>query len=117
MLPPVSALPPHLLPSELSRQLTRSPVNFREGRRSSDGLVSPVAFQQRLYCDQETGNVGLLPLEQVCLFLCRKVSTFNSREYKYNINKIGNLLGPPNGCFSVSESMRVTYNTDRQGYY
>ena len=71
MLPPVSALPPHLLPSELSRQLTRSPVNFREGRRSSDGLVSPVAFQQRLYCDQETGNGGLLPLEQVSLFIHR----------------------------------------------
>ena len=69
MLPPVSALPPHLLPSELSRQLTRSPVNFREGRRSSDGLVSPVAFQQRLYCDQETGNVGLLPIEQVSFFI------------------------------------------------
>jgi len=65
MLPPVSAVPPHLLPSELSRQLTRSPVNFREGRRSSDGLVSPVAFQQRLYCDQETGAPGLPPLEQV----------------------------------------------------
>ena len=69
MLPPVSAVPPHLLPSELSRQLTRSPVNFREGRRSSDGLVSPVAFQQRLYCDQETGAPGLPPLEQVSLLM------------------------------------------------
>ena len=69
MLPPVSALPPHLLPSELSRQLTRSPVNFREGRRSSDGLVSPVAFQQRLYCDQETEAPGLPPLEQVSLLM------------------------------------------------
>ena len=69
MLPPASAVPPHLLPSELSRQLTRSPVNFREGRRSSDGLVSPVAFQQRLYCDQETGAPGLPPLEQVSLLM------------------------------------------------
>ena len=25
------------------------------------------------------------------------------------VNKIENLLGPPNGCFSVSESMRITY--------
>ena len=66
MMAPVSALPPHLVQSELSRQLTRSPVNFREGRRSSDGLVSPVAFQQRLYCDQpEPGAAGMLPLEQV----------------------------------------------------
>ena len=67
MLAPVSALPPHLHQSELTRQLTRSPVNFREGRRSSDGLVSPVAFQQRLYCDQEphVSAGGLMPLEQV----------------------------------------------------
>ena len=27
----------------------------------------------------------------------------------FDMNKIENLLGPPNGCFSVSESMRVTY--------
>ena len=32
------------------------------------------------------------------------------------LNKIENLLGPPNGCFSVSESMRVTdLLTDLQG--
>ena len=66
MVAQVSALPPHLVQSELARQLSRSPVNFREGRRSSDGLVSPVAFQQRLYCDQpESGAAGMLPLEQV----------------------------------------------------
>lgn len=51
-------LPPYLPPGavgclrEGERGATRSPVNFREGRRSSDGLVAQqgiVAFQQRLY--------------------------------------------------------------------
>ena len=74
MMAPVSALPPHLVQSELSRQLTRSPVNFREGRRSSDGLVSPVAFQQRLYCDQpEPGAAGMLPLEQVSEHMVKQI--------------------------------------------
>ena len=38
-------------------------------------------------------------------------------EYFFIGNKIENLLGPPNGRFSVSESMRVTdLLTDLQGY-
>jgi len=47
------------------RQVTRSPVNFREGRRSSDGLVAQglVAFQQRLY--EKDVNNGALQLHQV----------------------------------------------------
>ena len=61
MLAPVSALPP---PLQSDRQLARrSPVNFREGRRSSDGLVAPVAFQQRLY--DKALSPGLLQLDQV----------------------------------------------------
>merc|ERR1719447_2220774 len=41
------------------RQVTRSPVNFREGRRSSDGLVAQglVAFQQRLYDKEKAEEV------------------------------------------------------------
>ena len=47
------------------RQLTRSPVNFREGRRSSDGLVAQglVAFHQRLY--SKDMSPGPLQLDQV----------------------------------------------------
>ena len=37
----------------------------------------------------------------------------NLGRYVVNMNKIKNLLGPPNGCFSVSESMS---STDRQTY-
>ena len=37
-----------------------------------------------------------------------------STEQRFSNKKIENLLGPPNGCFSVSESMSVTYlQTDR----
>jgi len=49
------------------RCITRSPVNFREGRRSSDGLVAQgiVAFQQRLYDkDKATGMVQLHEVRQ-----------------------------------------------------
>ena len=48
------------------RSLTRSPVNFREGRRSSDGLTGAqgmVAFQQRLY-DKDLAT-GLVRIDQV----------------------------------------------------
>ena len=31
------------------------------------------------------------------------------------MNKIKNLLGPPNGCFSVSKSMSVTYRATTRG--
>ena len=57
--------PPCSLQEE--RTVTRSPVNFREGRRSSDGLVAQglVAFQQRLY-DTEAA-AGQVQLQQVCL--------------------------------------------------
>ena len=55
--------PPCSLQEE--RTVTRSPVNFREGRRSSDGLVAQglVAFQQRLY-DKEQVQ-GLVQMDQV----------------------------------------------------
>ena len=33
----------------LERSLTRSPVNFREGRRASDGLMSQGEFQSQFY--------------------------------------------------------------------
>ena len=50
------------------RQLMRSPVSFREGRRASDGLVAQagfVAFQQRLY-DKGKAH-GLVELHDVHL--------------------------------------------------
>merc|ERR1712130_670128 len=57
-------LPHQVPPSVLSlregeRGNTRSPVNFREGRRSSDGLVAQgiVAFQQRLYDKEKAEEV------------------------------------------------------------
>jgi len=52
---------------QTDRGITRSPVNFREGRRSSDGLVAQglVAFQQRLYDkDKVTGMVQLHQVRQ-----------------------------------------------------
>lgn len=52
---------------QADRCITRSPVNFREGRRSSDGLVAQgiVAFQQRLYDkDKATGMVQLHQVRQ-----------------------------------------------------
>jgi len=52
---------------QTDRGITRSPVNFREGRRSSDGLVAQgtVAFQQRLYDkDKATGMVQLHQVRQ-----------------------------------------------------
>jgi len=52
---------------QTDRGITRSPVNFREGRRSSDGLVAQgiVAFQQRLYDkDKATGMVQLHEVRQ-----------------------------------------------------
>jgi len=60
---------PHQVPTYLQsdRGITRSPVNFREGRRSSDGLVAQgiVAFQQRLYDkDKATGIVQLHQVQQ-----------------------------------------------------
>jgi len=47
------------------RGITRSPVNFREGRRSSDGLVGQgiVAFQHRLYDKDKAA--GMVQLHQV----------------------------------------------------
>ena len=58
-----SAIPSYLHNSD--RGVTRSPVNFREGRRSSDGLVAQglVAFQQRLY--EKEMATGILQLHQV----------------------------------------------------
>ena len=57
-----SAVPSYL---QNERGVTRSPVNFREGRRSSDGLVAQglVAFQQRLY--EKEMATGVLQLHQV----------------------------------------------------
>ena len=54
--------PPYI---QSERSLTRSPVNFREGRRSSDGLVAQglVAFQQRLYDKDQVQ--GLVQMDQV----------------------------------------------------
>lgn len=59
----------HQVPAyiQTDRGVTRSPVNFREGRRSSDGLVAQgtVAFQQRLYDkDKSTGMVQLHQVRQ-----------------------------------------------------
>ena len=34
---------------------------------------------------------------------------FKREAFKKKKNKIKNLIGPPNGCFSVTESMSVTY--------
>ena len=48
------------------RHVTRSPVNFREGRRSSDGLTGGqgiVPFQQRLY-DKDLAT-GMVRMDQV----------------------------------------------------
>jgi serine/threonine-protein kinase SIK2 len=63
--PPV--VPLHQAPSyaQADRTITRSPVNFREGRRSSDGLVAQgiVAFPQRLY-DKDKAS-GMVQLHQV----------------------------------------------------
>ena len=59
--------PPCGLQEERREVAARSPVNFREGRRSSDGLVAQglqlVAFQQRLY-DTEAA-AGQVQLQQV----------------------------------------------------
>lgn len=68
-------LPPHLVtmnrascrhnPVENERNSSRSPVDFREGRRASDGLVAQgfIAFRQRL-CDAEKAG-GVLELHAV----------------------------------------------------
>uniref|UniRef100_T1IL91 non-specific serine/threonine protein kinase n=1 Tax=Strigamia maritima TaxID=126957 RepID=T1IL91_STRMM len=52
-------------PLDLERSGMRSPINFREGRRASDGLVAQgvVAFRQRL-CHLEKAG-GMLELHQV----------------------------------------------------
>ncbi|GAB6018869.1 hypothetical protein CHUAL_000527 [Chamberlinius hualienensis] len=52
-------------PIEVERSATRSPVNFREGRRASDGLVAQgvIAFHQRLCESKKVG--GLMELNVV----------------------------------------------------
>lgn len=49
-------------PADAERNTTRSPVNFREGRRASDGLVAQgvIAFRQRLRDTEKVG--GLMEL-------------------------------------------------------
>ena len=48
--------------STAERGVTRSPVNFREGRRASDGLAQQgvIAFQQKLYAKERGAGFGQL---------------------------------------------------------
>jgi hypothetical protein len=47
----------------LQRQFARSPINFREGRRASDGLMAQGPFQQRLY--EKMKAQGVIELHEV----------------------------------------------------
>ena len=64
----------------------------------------------------EQGNLRMSSFSLICVEDRANMKKYHDDDLEHiNVfnqisdNKIENLQGPPNGCFSVSESMRVTY--------
>ncbi|XP_076457620.1 uncharacterized protein LOC143291577 isoform X2 [Babylonia areolata] len=75
------------------RGQTRSPVNFREGRRASDGLVAQgiIAFRQRLReCMRARGMVELRQEHHQLQLLYASSENNNNYNYSYNCNSNSN---------------------------
>ena len=63
----------------LQRQLAKSPIHFREGRRASDGLMAQGPFQQRLYVKIKAhGVIELHDVNEECRALQTRVGQLSS---------------------------------------
>lgn len=63
----------------LQRHLAKSPINFREGRRASDGLMAQGPFQQRLYDKMKAhGVIELHDVHEECRALQNRVGQLSS---------------------------------------
>ncbi|CAH0561389.1 unnamed protein product [Brassicogethes aeneus] len=84
----------HMSSYKSTRGMTRSPVDFREGRRASDGLVNQqpesstnfVAFNSQKFNEQHNKAKGVLELHLVQREAQRLQSQFQAREHPEEIS-------------------------------
>ncbi|GFR75290.1 serine/threonine-protein kinase SIK2 [Elysia marginata] len=91
--------------SHHDRTQTRSPVNFREGRRASDGLVAQgiIAFKQKL--KESMRAQGMLELRQEHQHL---QNMYNSQSGESNSNSCNNITAPSATTTTITGSNMST---------
>ena len=90
--------------------MTRSPVNFREGRRASDGLVAQgiIAFQQKLY--EKEKAAGIVQLHQVRQEAMDLLSQFPDKRQQTPDDAPASTLQKLSHKLSVSKRISVPEN-------